>query len=75
MDRCMRRGDLEVCHIRKGGGNVLSNAKVLCDRCHEATPIHGQPGPNPPPFTQPVKDAALRQADNRCECMATTGCH
>jgi hypothetical protein len=29
----------------------------------------------PPPFSQDVKNRAMRAAGNQCECTKTSGCH
>lgn len=75
MSRCTRTYGLEVHHIRRDGGNDLSNAKVLCVKCHAATTTFGTPGRSPEPFSQETKDRALRRAGNRCECTSSSGCH
>lgn len=75
MARCTKTYGLEVHHKDRGGGNDLSNAEVLCQPCHEATPSYGVPGRSPPPFSEDTKERALRRAGNRCECERTGGCH
>lgn len=75
MSRCTKTANLEVHHIRRDGGNGLNNAMVLCQTCHVATSTYGVPGTTPPAFPQSVKDQALRNAGNRCECTSTRGCH
>jgi len=75
MARCSRTWGLEVHHIRRDGGNDLSNAKVLCERCHAMTSTYGSPGSTPPPFSEDTKQQALRRAGNRCECTSSQGCH
>ncbi len=68
MARCTRTRGLEVHHIRRDGGNDLSNARVLCPLCHSNTTTYGQPGKSPADFPQDVKDKALKRAGNQCEC-------
>lgn len=76
MARCSRIYNLEVHHIRRDGGNGLENAKVLCATCHANTSSYGTSGKSPEPFSQTVKDQALRRAGNRCECtMSICGFH
>jgi 5-methylcytosine-specific restriction endonuclease McrA len=75
MARCERTWGLEVHHIRRDGGNSLSNAQVLCQECHEATKTYGESGPTPPPFDEWTKQTALANSDRRCECTRTSGCH
>ena len=75
MARCTRARNLDVHHKRRGGGNTLDNAQVLCPQCHEATSTYGAPGPTPPPFLRETKEKALNRADNQCECISTRGCH
>ncbi len=74
MARCTSTRNLEVHHIRRDGGNDLSNAKVLCQSCHANTSTYGEPGKSPPPFSQDTKDKALKRAANRCECDKAN-CH
>jgi 5-methylcytosine-specific restriction endonuclease McrA len=75
MARCTKKYGLEVHHKRRGGGNGLDNAEVLCQKCHEATITYAEPGKSPPPFDQSTKDKALKRAGNQCECTRTGGCH
>lgn len=75
MARCTRTRDLEVHHIRRDGGNDISNAEVLCQPCHKATLTYGIPGKTPPPFSEQVKQEALKNAHNQCQCTRTGGCH
>ena len=75
MSRCCRTWDLEVHHKRIDGGNGEDNAMVLCHKCHLNTCTYGdQNHKSPPPFTQEVKDKALRRAGYRCECEKQTCC-
>ena len=73
--RCTRKSNLEIHHKRRDGGNNFDNAEVLCKTCHVATTTYGSPGQTPPPFSESVKDRALRRAGNRCECTKVAGCH
>ncbi len=75
MARCTRKSGLGVHHIRRDGGNDLSNARVLCQPCHEKTGTYGDPGTSPPPFDDDTKQRALRRAGNQCECTSSQGCH
>ncbi len=75
MARCTQKYGLEVHHKRRDGGNDLSNAEVLCNPCHEATPTYGTPGRTPPPFSEDTKAKALQRAGYQCECTRTSGCH
>ena len=75
MSRCSTKSNLEVHHKRRDGGNTLSNAEVLCQKCHKATATYGTPGKSPEAFSQETKDAALKRAGNRCECNRIGGCH
>ena len=75
MARCIRTRNLDVHHIRRDGGNDLSNAKVLCPPCHEKTSTYGTPGRTPPAFDEDTKQRALRRAGNQCECTSSQGCH
>lgn len=75
MSRCTKTRNLEVHRIRRDGGNDLSNAKVLCQPCHEKTATFGAPGKTPPPFDEETNQRALRRAGNQCECTSTQGCH
>ncbi len=75
MARCSRRSGLEVHHIRRDGGNDLSNAKVLCQRCHEATGSYGVHGAESKPFSEETKKKALERAGYQCECTSDKGCH
>lgn len=75
MARCKTTRGLEVHHINRAGGNGIANAQILCGPCHEATRTYGAPGTSPPPFSQAVKDQAMRAANNQCECNKTGGCH
>lgn len=72
--RCNSTRNLEIHHIRRDGGNGLGNAQVLCQPCHSKTATYGTPGTSPPPFSQDVKDQALRSSGNRCQCTRDT-CH
>jgi 5-methylcytosine-specific restriction endonuclease McrA len=75
MARCARTTNLEVHHIRRDGGSGLSNAKVLCQKCHAATSTYGTPGKSPEPFSEETKKLALQYAGNQCECRSLSGCH
>ena len=75
MARCWRKQNLEVHHIRRDGGDGLSNAQVLCHRCHEETSTYGVPDGAEEPFDEVNKQRALDRADNQCECTCTRGCH
>lgn len=75
MARCIRTTGLEVHHRSTTGGNGISNAKVLCQPCHEATASYGKPGTSPPAFGEETKDRARRAAGHQCECTSTSGCH
>ncbi|MDP4267811.1 MAG: HNH endonuclease [Bacteroidota bacterium] len=75
MSRCTKKSNLEVHHVRRDGGNDLTNAQVLCKDCHSATSTYGNPGKSPTQFTQDVKDKALKRAGNQCECTSVRGCH
>ena len=48
---------LEVHHKRIDRANTLSNAKVLCSRCHAATPPYGAREDHRSPY----RDPSLRQ--------------
>jgi len=73
--RCTRTKELEVHHIDRTDGNDLSNARVLCQKCHEVTDTYGEAGPQPPDFEQATKEQALERAKHLCECNSTRGCH
>lgn len=73
MARCTKTRDLEVHHRRRDGGDGIDNAEVLCRPCHQATTTYGTPGTSPPPFSQDVKDRAMRRAGNQCECTRDAG--
>lgn len=75
MARCTTTRGLEVHHKNRAGGNDIGNAEVLCGPCHQATRSYGTPGTSPPPFSQDVKDRAIRAAGNQCQCTRTGGCH
>ncbi len=75
MARCTKTWGLEVHHKDRTDGNGLSNAEVLCTRCHEATLSYATPGVSPPQFSEDTKQAARRRAGNQCECTRTGGCH
>jgi 5-methylcytosine-specific restriction endonuclease McrA len=75
MARCTKTTNLEVHHISRTGGNSISNAQVLCQKCHAATTSYGTQGNSPPDFPQDVIDRALRNAGNQCECTSYRGCH
>jgi len=75
MARCKRSDQLEVHHKRRGKGNHLSNATVLCRPCLEKTPFYGMPGPSPEAFSEATRREALRRAGNRCQCTSSRGCH
>jgi hypothetical protein len=66
--RCTKTTNLEVHHMNKYGLNTLSNAKVLCHSCHVNTHTYGDPGHSATPFPQSVKDEAIKNAGNRCQC-------
>ena len=75
MARCLHlKTQLEVHHIRRDGGNGRENARVLCQKCHQATQTYGLPGKSPPPFDDMTKSYAL-VAPWQCECTSTGGCH
>ena len=75
MARCTRTEEMEVHHIRRDGGNDINNARVLCQKCHEATATYGSDGNSPPPFSAAVKLRAYMRAANQCQCESTSGCH
>lgn len=75
MARCTIKSNLEVHHKRRDGGNGIDNAEVLCQKCHKATSTYGVAGKSPAPFDQAIKDKALINAGNQCECIRTGGCH
>ena len=76
MARCAKTRDLEVHHKNRAGGDEgIENAQILCPACHQATATYGTPGKSPPPFSQDVKNRAMRAAGNQCECTKTSGCH
>ncbi len=74
MGRCTRAWPLEVYYKSRIGGNSLSNAQVLCAKCHAATPTYGKPGEEPS-FSEETKEAALNIAKNQCQCVRIGGCH
>lgn len=74
MTRCIRVWPLEVYPKSKIGGNSLSNAQVLCAKCHAATPTYGKPGEEPS-FSEETKKAALDNAENQCQCIRIGSCH
>jgi len=65
--RCKETKELEVHHKRRGGGNKLTNAEVLCQDCHSKTSSYGEPGKSPEPFNKETKEKALKKAGNRCQ--------
>lgn len=77
--RCSSTQNLEVHHKNRGltekeGLNGLSNAEVLCRKCHDN--VHqklGKPRGNPD-FSEDIKKAALKRAGNQCECVRED-CH
>lgn len=75
MGRCTRAWPLEVYYKSRIGGNSLSNAEVLCAKCHEATPKYGKPGEEPSDFSEETKKAALDAAGNQCQCVRIGNCH
>ncbi len=75
MSRCKRSDELEVHHKRRGKGNRLSNATVLCRPCLEKTPFYGLSGPSPEPFTETTRRQAMERAGNRCQCTSSRDCH
>jgi hypothetical protein len=75
MSRCTRTRNLEIHHRSVTGGAGVSNAKVLCQKCHAETLSYGSAGhKSPPELSDTVKAAALKNAANRCECERV-GCH
>jgi hypothetical protein len=76
MARCNSTIQLEVHHKNSNGGNNLSNAEVLCHKCHQQTLSYGRPhGSSPPLFSEETKRQAMQRAGNRCECERTTCNH
>ena len=75
MARCTQTSGLEVYHKNRNGDDGLYNTIVLCQPCHEATASYGAPCVSAPGFSEATKNAALRQACNRCECGRMEGCH
>mgnify|MGYP003804941827 FL=1 len=75
MARFTRTRNLEVHHIRRGGGNGLDNAEVLCSDCHAKTSTYGTSGKSPDPFSQDTKDRALKRAGYQCECTRSLCSH
>lgn len=74
MGKCKRTSNLEVHHKNRAGGAVLSNAQVLCHQCHEQTGSFGKEGKSPPPFSDGIKNEALRLAGNHCTCNGCSAC-
>jgi len=75
MKRCTRVRSLEVHHISISGGAGVSNARVLCSPCHEATKTYGDTAhKSPPDFSEEVKEKAMRHAGHRCECRRGGKC-
>jgi 5-methylcytosine-specific restriction endonuclease McrA len=72
--RCNSTYILEVHHINRGADNTLSNAQVLCSRCHKNTPSYGKQGIIVKPFSEETKKLALKRAGNKCECVRDN-CH
>jgi hypothetical protein len=60
--RCTKTTNLEIHHIRRDGGNGLDNARVLCQKCHEATHSYGMPGKSSTDFDQDTKDKAKKKS-------------
>jgi hypothetical protein len=75
MGRCTRTRNLQVHHIRRDLGNDISNAQVLCEQCRAAACSYGAAGGRTPQFDQGIQDRALRNAENQCQCIRTSGCH
>lgn len=75
MGQCTRTTNLEIHHIKRDGGNDISNAQVLCQKCHSATHTYGEPGHSPLDFPADVKKKALENAGNQCQCTSYRGCH
>ncbi|MGA9108801.1 MAG: HNH endonuclease [Smithella sp.] len=75
MARCTRTRNLEVHHIRRDGGSGIDNAQVLCPDCHQETSSYGTPGKSPLPFGEEIKQKALKNAGNQCQCTSSRGCH
>jgi hypothetical protein len=67
--------NLEVRHISQNGGNLLTNAKVLCFKCHEAINNFDPYEASPPAFNRDTKEKALDRSGYQCECTTTGGCH
>jgi len=74
MSRCNNTKELEIHHRDRSKGNVIENAQVLCQSCHENTSSYGKEGNSPPAFSIETKEKALARAGNRCECEKD-GCH
>lgn len=72
--RCTKTTNLEIHHISRTGGNSVSNAQVLCQKCHENTHSYGTPGTSPPEFDEETKKQALKNAGNQCQCVRDS-CH
>ncbi len=70
MARCTQRTELDVHHIDGSNGNGIGNARVLCHPCHVETGTYGWSGPPPRGFTQTIKDQALADAGQRCQCIS-----
>jgi 5-methylcytosine-specific restriction endonuclease McrA len=72
--RCKNTRNLEIHHIKDDGGNNLNNAQVLCQACHTNIHAYGKLDHSPQSFQQDVKEAALKKAGNRCQCISDN-CH
>ncbi|MBF0556747.1 MAG: hypothetical protein HQK96_19705 [Nitrospirae bacterium] len=73
MARCnvKAKRDLEVYHKRRDGVNDISNAEVLCKKCHVDSP----PGVAPPAFSLEIKYQALKAVGRQCQCTRLGCCH
>jgi hypothetical protein len=78
MARCERKRSLQVHHISRYGNSIPSNARVLCDNCHQATQSYGTDRDMRRKyyeFSDTQKREIKASRGNRCECTSNRGCH
>jgi hypothetical protein len=71
--RCNATEDLEVHHKNRGitdqeGLNNISNAEVLCGKCHDEVRQGLSKPKGDPKFSEDVKKKAKSLSGNQCEC-------
>lgn len=71
---CRRDWNLEVHHISRTGGAVISNARVLCHPCHTQTDSYGVAGLSPKDFSEATRKLKIAQAKGKCQCKGCDEC-